>query len=154
MAFLDQIYPINGMFDQIHVHKPEWNNMSKPLEKKIDHFPKPLAFYAILPHNLPYFHHCQLKLAIVTFLIALMLLQVNMGPQNFFTVTKKSLGNFHVTYGLAQRGKFTDFWGHVTKFQILNNSWNVYYFYFQFCKLVPTTIAHFFVKFYLNRSLY
>ena len=26
MTYFDKIYPINDIFDQIYVHKPDWNN--------------------------------------------------------------------------------------------------------------------------------
>ena len=40
MTYFDQIDPIHDTFDQIYVHKPDWNNFKKLLEKKIfDNFP-------------------------------------------------------------------------------------------------------------------
>ena len=35
MTYFVQIDPINDTFDQIYVHKPEWNNFFKLLDKKI-----------------------------------------------------------------------------------------------------------------------
>ena len=41
MSYFDQIDPINGIFDQTYVHKPDWNNFFKLLERNIlPNFPK------------------------------------------------------------------------------------------------------------------
>ena len=40
MTYFDQIDPINDIFDQIFVHKPDWNNFEKLFGKKLFyHFP-------------------------------------------------------------------------------------------------------------------
>ena len=44
MTYFDQIDPINDIFDQNYVYKPDWNNFSKLLGKKLfDHFPQILT---------------------------------------------------------------------------------------------------------------
>ena len=49
MAHFDQIDTINDIFDQIYVHKPDWNNFYKFLEKILSHhFPKILRYDVIL----------------------------------------------------------------------------------------------------------
>ena len=44
MTYFYKIGPINDIFDQIYVHKPDWNNFYKLLEKKLfHHFPQILT---------------------------------------------------------------------------------------------------------------
>ena len=41
MTYFDRIDPVNDLFDQIYVHKPDWNNFYKPLETNfLTTFPK------------------------------------------------------------------------------------------------------------------
>ena len=49
MTYFDQIDPINDIFDQNYVHKPDWNNFYKLLVKKLfDQFSKILTYGVIL----------------------------------------------------------------------------------------------------------
>ena len=49
MTYFDKIDPIKDIFDKIYVHKPDWNNFSKLLVKKLfDHFPQILTHGVIL----------------------------------------------------------------------------------------------------------
>ena len=49
MTYFDQIDPINDIFDQIYVHKPDWNNFYKILKKIFfHHFPQILTYDVIL----------------------------------------------------------------------------------------------------------
>ena len=46
----DQINPINDIFDQIYVHKLDWNNFYQLLEIKFFvHFRKILTYDVVLP---------------------------------------------------------------------------------------------------------
>ena len=48
--------PINEIFDQIYVHKPDWNNFYKLLgEKLFDQFPKILTYDVILAPKMTQF---------------------------------------------------------------------------------------------------
>ena len=50
MTYFDQIDPINDIFDQSYVNKPDWHNVSKGLEQKcFDHFPQISTYDVILP---------------------------------------------------------------------------------------------------------
>ena len=41
MTYFDQTDPINDIFHQIYLHKPDLNNFYKPLQKKyFDYFPE------------------------------------------------------------------------------------------------------------------
>ena len=56
MTYFDQIYAINDIFDQISVHKPDWKNFLKLLEKKLFyHFPKILTFDVIFASKITLF---------------------------------------------------------------------------------------------------
>ena len=56
MTYFDQIDPINDIFDQSYVNKPDWHNCSKFLEKKIfDHIPQILTYDVILTPKISLF---------------------------------------------------------------------------------------------------
>jgi len=56
MTYFDQIYPINGIFHQIYVNKPDWNNFSKLLAKIFfDHIPQILIYDVILAPKMTQF---------------------------------------------------------------------------------------------------
>ena len=56
MTYFDQIDPINDIFDQIYVHKPDWNNFLKLLEMKFfDHIHQILTYYVILAPKMSQF---------------------------------------------------------------------------------------------------
>ena len=49
MTYFDQIDPINDIFDQSYVNKPDLHNVSKFLEENfVDHFPQILTYDVIL----------------------------------------------------------------------------------------------------------
>ena len=51
MTYFDQIDPINDIFDQSYVNKPDLHNVSKFLEENcFDHFPQILTYDVILGH--------------------------------------------------------------------------------------------------------
>ena len=51
MTYFDQIDPINYIFDQSYVNKPDLHNVSKFLEENfVDHFPQILTYDVILGH--------------------------------------------------------------------------------------------------------
>ena len=54
--YFDEIYPINGIFDKIYVHKPDWNNFYELLKIKFfDKFPKILTYGVILAPKMTQF---------------------------------------------------------------------------------------------------
>ena len=56
MTYLDQIDPINDIFDHIPVHKPDWNNFYNPLGTKLfHHFPQISTYDVILAPKLTQF---------------------------------------------------------------------------------------------------
>ena len=56
MTYFDKIGPINDYFHQIYVHKLDWTNFLKLLEKKIfDQFPQMSTYYVILAPKMTHF---------------------------------------------------------------------------------------------------
>ena len=53
-TYFDQSDPINAIFDQIYVHKPDWNNFKKHLQKTFfTTFPKSWPVASFWPQNDP-----------------------------------------------------------------------------------------------------
>ena len=56
MNYFDQIDPINDIFGQIFVHKPDWNNFYELLKINFfDKFPKILTYDVILAPKMTQF---------------------------------------------------------------------------------------------------
>ena len=56
MSYFYQIDPINDIFDQIYVHKPDWNTFYKLLEMKFcDNFHQILTYDVILAPKMTQF---------------------------------------------------------------------------------------------------
>ena len=56
MTNFDQIYAINDMFDNISIHKPDWNHFWKLLGRKLfHHFPQISTYDVILGHKITQF---------------------------------------------------------------------------------------------------
>ena len=56
MTYFHNTYAINDIFDQIYVHKPDWNNFYKLLVKKLFYnFPQILTYDVILASKMTLF---------------------------------------------------------------------------------------------------
>ena len=63
MSYFYQMDPIKDFFDQIYVHKPEWNKFSKHLENKFfDQFPQVLTYDVIFGAKMTQYWQFSLKM--------------------------------------------------------------------------------------------
>ena len=127
MTYFDQIDPINDIFDQIYVHKLDWNNFYQLLEIKFFvHFRKILTYDVILHPKWPNLEHFHQKWPILTRFSPLMafwtkFMFINLTEINFSNIERKYFWPFSVYFNLwshcgSNMTQFGAFWPKMTHF--------------------------------------